>query len=82
MFLKIYDKKFKILDDVTMWSKVKDIPKRNIPANIYKIKKILDDIKYLLSGIDDIFNSLEKVSIHAHSVKEIIHMFQKILKRK
>ena len=82
LFLKIYDKKFDILDDITMWNKVKNISKRNIPANIYKIKKIIDDLKDLLSGIDDIFNSLEKVSVHVHSIKEIIHMFQKILKRK
>ena len=82
LFLKIYDIKFDILDDITMWNKVKNIPKRNIPANIYKIKKILDDLRDLFSGIDDIFNSLENVSIHAHSIKEIIHMFQKILKRK
>ncbi|MGD1834720.1 MAG: hypothetical protein ACPKQO_03270 [Nitrososphaeraceae archaeon] len=82
LFMNIYGKTNDALIKNTMWNKVGNIPKRNIPANIYKIKKILEDIKDLLSGIGAILKSLEKVSLNAYAIEDVKDFLEKILKRK
>ena len=82
LFHNIYNKSFNLNEQDTIWNKLKDISIQNIPANIIKIKKLLDNIKDLLNAFHTILLSIGTISLHAYAIDGLKQFIEKILKRK